>query len=180
MTCLVSVVGCVSIPPEVLLLHQKEADILQELRRTHHSLVDAYVDQKLSLFENWYFKEYGPVYMKNWKKNFKDQIGRDYDPDRDSSIFYNDLVAEYQVLVEPIEDIRKNLRGRVQTVHNQAGEAHSAVGRWLRSVRKLNASQREAFNQLLAAIDPKLSLNSVDKAVVEAKEKVIEKMKGRI
>src|SRR5690606_3414125 len=63
--------GCASAPPEVRQLHQKEAEIIGAMQKSHFALVDAFMDQKVLEFETFYFAEYGPAYLQNWKANFK-------------------------------------------------------------------------------------------------------------
>src|ERR1041385_2685206 len=84
------VAGCVSAPHEVVTLHEKQGAMMQELKRTHLAMIDAYVDEKLQTFERFYFEKYGPVYRKNWEADFNAKMGRDYDAGKDFALFYND------------------------------------------------------------------------------------------
>ena len=164
--------GCVSVPPEVDRTHRKELEIIESLQSSHLAMVDAYVDQKLLTFENYFFNNYGPVYLNHWIESFKTIKNRDYDQSRDFPVLYNDLVAEYQSESEPIESIRSDLKAAITTEYSNAIEAHKAVGRWLESLEKFNASQRKSIDSLLAAIKPGLSLNSIDDAIKTAKANV--------
>lgn len=164
--------SCASVPPQVAKTHQKELEIIESLQSSHLAMVDAYVDQKLQNFEHFFFFEYGPVYFNHWIKVFKDLHNRDYDPSRDFPNLYNDLVAEYQAESAPIEEIRVELREAIATEYRNAKDAHKAVGRWIDSMEKLNASQRQAFDSLLAGIKPGLSLDAIEQAVEAAKEMV--------
>lgn len=164
--------ACASVPPQVAKLHQKEFEIITSLQQSHIAMVDAYVDQKILVFESFFFDKYGPRYLKNWREDFKEVYGRDYDESRDFNLLYNDLVAEYQSEVAPIEKIRSDLREAILREYRHVIAAHEAVGGWINSFEKLSSSQREAFDRLLGAIKPGLSLDSVDKAISKAKEKV--------
>ena len=160
--------GCISVPPQIAQAHQKELEIITMLQESHMAMVDAYVDQKTLVFESFFFGEYGPVYLKHWQQNFKAVYGRDYDEDRDFRVLYNDLVAEYQEQVAPIENVRTDLREAVSREYRHAIAAHEAIGGWIKSVERLNSAQREALDRLLGAIKPGLSLGSVEEAMHEA------------
>jgi len=169
---MVMVSGCASVPPQVAKTHQKELEIIESLQSSHLAMVDAYVDQKLQNFENFFFNKYGPVYLNHWIESFKTINNRDYDPSKDFPVLYSDLVAEYQAESEPIEMSRSDLKAAITTEYRNAIEAHKAVGRWLDNLEKMNDSQRKAIDSLLAAIKPGLSLNSIDQAIKTAKENV--------
>ena len=168
--------SCASVPAQIAKLHQKESEIIASLQKSHIAMVDAYVDQKILAFESFFFKEYGPSYLKHWQENFKAVYGRDYDESRDFNLLYSDLVAEYQVEVAPIEQIRSDLKEAILREYRHLAAAHEAVDGWINSVEKLNSAQREAFDNLLGAIKPGLSLDSVDKAINEAIEKARSKI----
>ena len=63
---IVVISGCASVPPQIAKTHQKELEILKSLQSSHLAMIDAYVDQKLQNFENFFFKTYGPVYLNHW------------------------------------------------------------------------------------------------------------------
>jgi hypothetical protein len=168
--------SCASVPAQIAKLHQKEYEIIASLQKSHLAMVDAYVDQKILAFESFFFKEYGPSYLKHWQESFKAVYGRDYDESRDFNLLYSDLVAEYQVEVAPIEKIRSDLKEAIVREYRHLAAAHEAVDGWINSVEKLNSAQREAFDHLLGAIKPGLSLDSVDKAINEAIEKARSKI----
>lgn len=174
--CLGSLYGCASVPPQVAKTHDKELEIIESLRTSHMAMVDSYVDQKLQNFENFFFHEYGPVYLNNWKESFKTLKNRDYDPTRDFPILYNDLVAEYQAESEPIEKIRSELKEAIATEYRNAIAAHKAVARWLDNLEKLNEAQRNTIDSLLSSIKPGLSLALIDKAIETVKENVRKKI----
>src|SRR5690349_1525990 len=109
--------GCVSAPHEVVKLHDKEGQIMQELQRTHLAMIDAYVDEKVKMFEDFYFKQYGPVYRRNWESNFQKINGRPYDTDKDFALMYSDLVASYQLEIEPLNKLQSELRERILKAH---------------------------------------------------------------
>lgn len=168
--------GCASVPPQVAKTHQKELEIIESLQSTHVAMIDAYVDQKLQNFEDFFFKEYGPVYLNHWIESFKTLNNRDYDPSLDFSVLYNDLVAEYQAESKPIEKIRFDLKVAITTEYRNAIDAHKTVGRWLDSLKELNEAQRKAIDSLLATIKPGLSLDSIDQAIATAKENVAKRI----
>lgn len=172
LVCLTSLSGCASVPPQVDKTHQKELEIIESLRKSHIEMVDSYVDQKLQNFEHFFFHEYGPVYLKNWKESFKALQNRDYDSTRDFPLLYNDLVAEYQAESEPINRIRSELKEAIVTEYRNAIAAHKTIGRWLDNLKKLNEAQRKAIDSLLSGIKPGLSLDSIDKAIETAKANV--------
>jgi hypothetical protein len=157
--------GCASVPPQVAQTHQKELEILTSLQQSHLAMVDAYVDQKITVFESFFFREYGPAYLRHWRTQFKAMHGRDYDEARDFQTLYNDLVAEYQTEVAPLETIRRDLREAIAREYRNALGAHEAVGSWLKSLERLNAAHRESLDRLLAGVKPGLSLDSVTTAV---------------
>lgn len=163
-------VGCVSVPPQIAVLHEKELGIIKELQKTHLAMVDAYVNQKISDFEQFYFKVYGPSYRTTWEANFKSVRGRDYDPDKDFPIFYEDLVAEYIEVIEPMESQRSELHDAIGGKYRLAISAHESIGTWINSVEALNNAQREAVDSLLGGIKPGLSLDSLEEAFGRAKD----------
>ena len=164
--------GCASVPHQVFKTHQKELEIIESLQSSHVAMVDAYVDQKLQNFENFFFKEYGPVYLSHWVESFKTLKNRDYDPSQDFPLLFEDLVAEYQAESKPIEKIRFDLKMAIQAEYSNAIDAHNTVGRWLESLEELNESQRKAIDSLLASIKPGLSLDSIDQTITTAQENV--------
>lgn len=170
------VTGCVSVPPQIAQTHQKELEVLQALRESHLSMIDSFVNQKKSNFENFFFNTYGPVFIDNWMQSFQELRGRPYDPLKDFSLLYSDLVAEYQIESAPIEEIRIQLRDAVATEYRNAITAHKAIGRWLESLEELNSAQQASINELLQEIDPDLSLDSVDEVVKEAKNRLRDKI----
>ena len=113
----ISLFGCVSVPPQIAKTHQKELEIIQALRSAHLAMVDSYIDQKLQNFENFFFDDYGPVFLNHWITDFKTLNNRDYDADKDFPVLYNDLVAEYQAESEPIEKARSQLRQAIEREH---------------------------------------------------------------
>jgi hypothetical protein len=170
------VTGCVSVPPQIAQTHQKELEVLQALRESHLSMIDSFVNQKKSNFENFFFNTYGPVFIDNWMQSFQEFRGRPYDPLKDFSLLYSDLVAEYQIEQAPIEEIRTQLRDAVDTEYRNAITAHKTIGRWLESLEELNSAQQASINELLQEIDPDLSVDSVDEVVKEAKNSLRDKI----
>jgi hypothetical protein len=168
--------GCVQVPPEVIKLHEKEAEITRELKRTHLALVDSYVNERLLALEKFYFGTYGPAYLKTWKQEFKRQKGRDYDEAQDFAILHEDLIAEYQDKTRPIETLRADLKAAVTKAYDQFGQAHGTVGAWLASTKKLSDTQRTLTNQLLQGIDPKLSLESIDQKIASLQTELLGKI----
>jgi len=164
--------ACVHVPPQIAQTHSKELEIISSLQRSHMAMVDAYVDQKIVAFEAFFFGEYGPAYLDHWRSNFKSLNGRDYDEKHDFHDLYSDLVAEYQSEVQPLEEVRNQLKDALSEEYRNAIEAHQAIGAWIKSAERLNAAQRGAIDRLLGGIKPGLSLGSVDKALESAKEKV--------
>lgn len=173
----VIITGCVSAPPQVVLLHDKEAEMLKELRRTHLAMVDAFMDKKVEAFDAFYFNEFAVKFRKNWETNFVARMGRPYDPDKDFATFSNDLVASYLTNVEPLNKVRADLREQVTGAHDQVAQAHQSVGAWIHSVEKLTSSQRDAANELLAAISPSLSLEKIEDRIDQVTTNLINKLK---
>jgi len=171
--CAAVLTGCAAtVPREIALVQEKELEIINSLRQSHLAMVDAYVDQKKTIFETFFFTEYGPAYLNHWKENFKTLKNREYDDHRDFALLYSDLVAEYSDQVAPIENIRTQLRDAIVQEYDNAVLAHESVTRWLSSLEKLNASQRDMLNSLLGIAKPGLSLDLVDQAVEQAKQRV--------
>ena len=168
--------GCVSVPPQVAQLHQREQEIVQELQKSHLALVNAYIDHKLAEFETFYFQQYGPAYRENWMEGFKDAHGRDYDPEQDFALFYEDLTAEYLEVVEPLNQMRSDLKAAIETEYGNALAAHESVGVWLDSLKTLTDVQRTAVDSLLSAAKPGLSLESFDHGFRAAEEKLKQQM----
>lgn len=172
----IALFGCVKVPPQVAKTHQKELEIIESLKSSHMAMVDAYIDKKLQNFEQFFFNEYGPVFLKNWTELFNTINNRDYDQSKDFPLLYNDLVAEYQIESQPIENIRLELKKAISTEYRNAIDAHNSVGRWLDNLEKLNEAQRSAINSFLSAIKPGFSLDSIDNAVETAKNKIEKKI----
>jgi hypothetical protein len=168
--------GCVSVPPQVVLTHQKEKEIVENLRISHLAMVDAYVDQKLAEFETFYFQEYGPAYHEYWLESFPTVKGREFDQAKDFSLLYSDLVAEYLDVSAPIEEIRTGLKTSIQTEYGNALQAHEAISDWLESLQKLTDAQRDAADSILSGAHEGLSLDKVDEAVASARETVSQRM----
>jgi hypothetical protein len=170
--------GCASVPPQIATTHQKQREILESLRESHLAMVDAYVDQKLLMFEGFFFDEYGTVYLKHWRANFKTLYGREYDEPRDFKALYNDLVAEYDDQSAPLQKIRMDLHAAIQAEYGNALTAHQAVGDWIGSMEALNTSQRQALDRFIQAVKPGLSLDAVDRAVATTVDMLRTKMSG--
>jgi len=168
--------SCATIPPEVIKTQQKELEIIRNLQSSHLAMVDAYVDQKILVFENFFFNEYGPVYRKNWIELFQEFNDRAYDSERDFPKLYNDLVAEYQGELAPIEKIRFNLKTAIALEYKNAIDAHKTVERWLDNLKKLNDSQRKSINSFLGSVKPGLSMNILDDTIKNTIESVKSKM----
>lgn len=156
--------ACTSIPGELATLHSKEREVIENLRISHLAMIDAFVDQKLSNFESFYFKEYGPAFRDNWFESFAENKGRAYDPERDFDLLYNDLVVEYQEAAAPIEETRRQLHESFEAEYKNALQAHDTIGRWHASLKKLNDSQRSAANELLGLLNADLSLEVLEGA----------------
>jgi hypothetical protein len=168
--------GCASAPPEVRKVHSKESEIFESIKKSHLALVDAYMAQKVQAFETFYFSEYGPAYVRNWKEIFKAGSGRNYEESRDFNLLHADLIAEYMETIAPLDSIRLELREAVTSEYAQAFAAHAEVDTWLASMEKLNASKKEALNKILGAAKPGLSLSSVENLVEKMKEKASSKV----
>ncbi len=175
-TLLVGMMSCASVPPQVAKTHQKEQEIIESLRAAHLAMVDAYIDKKLEDFERFFFNEYGPVYFENWTAAFEQVNGRPYDSGRDLPQLYSDLVAEYQAESALIDQMRVQLREAIATEYRNALDAHQAVGGWLDAMEKLNSAQRQSIDTLLGSIQPGLSLDLIDDAVVNAKQSLQERL----
>jgi hypothetical protein len=168
--------GCVSVPPKVAQLHQKEQEVIQELQKSHLALAEAYIDQKLVAFETFYFQQYAPAYRQNWMESFKQKAGRDYDPAQDFSRFYEDLTAEYLEVVEPLNQMRADLKAAIETEYGNALAANEAVGNWLEGLQKLTDAQRAVVDSILSAAKPGMSLDAIDSGFNAAKEAAKEQM----
>jgi len=171
--------GCASVPPEVGQAHQKELQIIESLKASHLSMVDAYIDQKLAALEEFYFDTYGAAYLKNWKSSFKQVKGRDYDEKKDFSILYSDLVVEYQEIIKPIETMRHNLKQSINDEYMNAIQVHKAIDKWIKSINSLQMANKAAIDKILGNIKPGLSLGEIDKKIKDARE-VIEKKLGSL
>jgi len=161
----------------MVLLHDKEAQLLAQLKQTHLAMVDAYVDKKILIFEDFFFNQYGPKFRKNWEAKFKEKHGRDFDIDKDFGAMYSDLVAIYQVKVQPIVQQKADLRDAITSAYDQVAQAHEAVGGWIKSVEHLNAAERSAMDKVLQSINPNLSLEGVEKKVTEVTDKIKAELK---
>jgi methionine aminopeptidase len=170
--------GCASVPPEVAQVHLKEGEIIEALAVSHSAMIDAYVEQRVSVFEKFYFDEYGPAFLTNWQARFKEQTGRAYDPNRDFSLFYNDLVAEYLEAIQPIDALRRELHARTTGEYETALEIHSSVGDWIESIEKLNSAQRQSIDRLLNAVKPGTTLSDIETAVQKQIDAFREKLGG--
>lgn len=168
----VSLAGCLSVPPEVVRLHLKEQEIINDLRVLHLALADAYMEKKLEEFERFFFHEYGPVFRENWLEAFKTKIGRPYDPEKDWSLFSNDLIGEYQNAAAPIAEMRTKLRDSIAAKYRNALDAHQSLGDWIDSLKKLSDAQRRAIDQVLGSVVPGLSLADIDNKIDDIKEEL--------
>jgi len=168
--------GCVSAPPEIAIAHSKELEIIHELQRTHGALIDAYVDKRIKEFDQFFFTEYGKAYLANWKEAFPQVYNREYEETRDFQILYNDLVAEYIEAIAPIEEIRKKLHWAVAQEYRNVYAIHQSVGNWIYSVENLTTSEKNVLDSVLALIDPSLSFEEVDKALMDATSLLKEKL----
>lgn len=160
--------GCATIPPEITKAHSKELEIIQTLETSHLAMVDSFIDQKIVVFENFFFSKYGPVYRKNWIASFKEINNRDYNEEQDFASLYNDLVAEYQDLIAPIEKARFELKTSIMTEYTNVKALHSTTGYWIENLKRLNESQRKTINSTLSTIKPGLSIEAINNAVDEA------------
>ncbi len=153
--------GCVSVPPEVAQAHQKELEIIESLKSSHFHLVDAYIDSKVIAFDKFYFEEYGPVYLRKWKKEFMDAKKRDYVEQKDFALFYSDLVAEYEDVSSGFGNIRHELKQSIKAEYANAIEIHNATNNWIKSVQSLQAANKAVINQILGGIKSGLTLDAV-------------------
>ena len=169
----ISLAGCLSVPPEVVRLHQQEQQIIQNLRVSHLALADAYMDKRLEEFECFFFHEYGPVFFEKWSENFKAKKGRPYDPEKDFGLLYNDLIAVYQTESTPIAEMRTQLRDSIAVEYQNTLDAHQALGEWLEALKKLSDAQRQAIDQVLDSFQPGLSLAKFDKKVDDVTKKLL-------
>jgi len=168
----ISSLACASVPPEIVVAHEKEHDTLAALRLSHLEMIDGFVSEKLEIFDEFYFSQYAPAYAATWRRRFQEAQGRPYDEARDAKQFFGDVVAEYQERVAPIEDVRARLRAAVEQEYANALAIHDAVGRWISSLEKLNTSQRASVDQLIQSVKPGWDLKQVEEAVGAAVEKV--------
>jgi hypothetical protein len=164
--------GCVSVPPEVAQAHQKELEIIEALKVSHLSMVDAYIDQRIMTLEEFYFGTYAPAYLENWKSSFRQLENRDYDEKLDFSILYPDLVVEYQEVIKPVEIMRIELKNSINTEFTNAIQAHQAIDKWIRSVNSLQTKNKVAIDALLGNIKPGLSLDEINQRVSDARSKI--------
>lgn len=114
-------------------------------------LADAYIDLKLGYFEQFFFNKYGPVYLYHWKRAFKDFQYRDYNPNTDFPMLYNDLVAEYLDMVTPFEEIKRNLR--ISLGRNVVEMTKGDTGTFVKTAKEM-------------------IINAVDNALKEAKKRL--------
>ncbi len=163
-----TIIGCASIPPEIAQAHQKELDIIQSLQKSHLAMVDSFINERLDFFDEFYFNRYGPALMKNWKEEFKNQNGRDYNPEKDFSIFYSDLVIEYEESIEPIEKLRTDLNYSINTEYNNVILIHKTNDRWLKSIYSLQTQNKAVINNILNSISPGLSVDKIDEEINKA------------
>ena len=157
--------------PELTLAHEKEMEIIQSLRTAHLAMVDAFVDQKIAVFDDFFFDEYSQAFQRNWIESFSEVMGREYDPDRDFATLSNDLIAEYQELTQPIQQIRGDLKTAIEREYANVAQIHGSVGHWIRSVEQLSNSQRTAMNDLLQRVDPELDVTKIENTVEAAVNK---------
>ena len=165
--------GCTSVPPQIAQVHLKEKEIIESLRVSHLAIADAYMEKRLEQFEDFYFKEYGKIFYKNWMEAFQKQKERKYDPEKDFPAFYQDLVAEYQIRSASIVEMRSQLRKDITIEYRNALGAHSSVGEWLDVLNKLNEAQRQGIDSVLGSIRPGLSLDSIDDKIERIKKDII-------
>lgn len=162
--------GCTSVPPQVIQVQLQEKAIIESLRKSHLALADAYMKKRLENFEHFFFGEYGSLFRDNWMKDFLEKKGRQYDPKQDFSLFYNDLVVEYQEKSAHIARLHSELRQSIVLEYRNALDAHSAVSQWLVALKGLNEAQRNAVDSVLNSLRPELSLGVIENKVREAQE----------
>lgn len=165
--------GCISTPPEVIKLHAKESTLIGELERSHLALLDAYVEEKLANFETFYFQTYGPRFRERWTEAFMLEHGRSYDEARDFPLLYNDLVAEYQERVEPIERLHRELGASVRAAYADVAVAHGVTADWIESVQRLSGSQRRTADTVLSAAGPSLSVGAIEDQIEEIRRRLL-------
>ena len=165
--------GCISTPPEVIKLHAREATLIGDLERSHLALLDAYIEEKLANFETFYFQTYGPRFRENWIEAFMEEHGRSYDEARDFPLLYNDLVAEYQEQVEPIQRLRRELAAAVGAAYADVAVAHGVTGDWIESVQRLSGSQRRTADTVLSAASPSLTVGAIEDEISELRRRLL-------
>jgi hypothetical protein len=168
--------GCASVPPEVVKAHQIELEIIESLKTSHLAMVDAYIDQKLTALESFFFETYGPAYLKNWKSISKQLSSRDYDENKDFPVLYSDLVVEYQEAIYPIEIMRNDLKRSINTEFTNAILAHMAINKWIKSINSLQTANKAVIDKILGGIKPGLSLDTIDKKIETVKKELEEKL----
>ncbi|MFT6899091.1 MAG: hypothetical protein ACJA13_003523 [Paraglaciecola sp.] len=167
--------GCASVPPEVAQAHQKELEIIETLKASHLAMVDAYIDQKLIVFEEFFFDTYGIAYLTNWKSDFKNDRGRAYEEKKDFSILYADLVVEYQEAIQPITTMRHDLKQSITAEFTNAIQTHKAINAWIKSINSLKGANTAVLDKILEGIKPGLSLDAIDAEIAKSKKVITEK-----
>ena len=159
--------SCLSVPPEIIQLHEKEALLAAELNRTQVALIDGFVDERLRQFEAFYFSKYAPRYLENWKAEFARVNKRAFNEASDFGQLHPDLVAEYLDKIKPIEKMRAELKAAVNEAYSQYHQSYTATHAWLQSAKKLNDGQRGMINRIAARAHPSLSLDAIEEKITE-------------
>lgn len=165
--------GCsINAPPEVLILHTREQELINRIRMSHLALVDTYYEARVELFDQFYIEKYLPAYFEDWKESYAAETGHEYDAadPQQNQLWHNDLLAEYEDLVAALTAARDTLRSHLRLAYAQARVMRAHVGDWIKSVQELNEAQRDAVNRLLQTIDQGMTLDSIDNALRNLQE----------
>jgi hypothetical protein len=170
-------VGCVSVPVEVSQLHEKELGIIKSLETSHKAIVDAYIDSRISEFETFYFNQFGPQYLENYKEAWEAKNGKKYDYEQNFSSFYPSSVAVYQEKIQPLYSLRSKLLASIDNEYSNLIISHQSIDTWLKSINDLNDADKNSINKILGSISSGLSIenikNDVDNAIIGIKAKLL-------
>ncbi|MBD9358618.1 hypothetical protein [Methylomonas albis] len=158
---LATLAGCASVPVEVAQLHQKELSMIKTLEASHKNIVTAYFDSRISEFEGFYFKQYAPRYLENYKEAWENQNGKKYDYEQNFPSFYESSIAVYQSEIQPLYTLRNKLLTSIDDEYSKLITSHQAIDTWLKSVNDLNDADKKAINNILDGAIPGLSIDSI-------------------
>ncbi|MCP4582661.1 MAG: hypothetical protein GY839_13710 [candidate division Zixibacteria bacterium] len=174
----ISLIGCASIPKEVVELSYTMGQDLNAVHLSYKGLIKTHFDGLRKQAEDFVENEWTPLYLKKFIEKGK-LVDKAKDPDPTIVLIGVKLWAEEAIskieqqrkkLIEPINDDESELNKSVDEVFAQLITANATITAHLNSIRKVKEVQDEA----LAALKLKDLRDKINNGLITASDKADE------